>query len=254
MLESAGERTSKLPVMRDKPCYGTLRGTHLVKVAGYLGCSASPCAYTCSQEYTGQAQTSATFTRACCVPCTPTVRSVSTRCLRAVWSFSTRGRPLCDPVLSPPEVACLHLSSYSCLVVLQPQPEVCALPEPAPAKPHPATPATPGLALPASPAPATPATPGLALPASPAPATPATPGLALPASPAPATPATPGLALPASPAPATPATPGLALPQPANPPLPGQAMPAFQTCHTWSGTAPALFAGLTAPSFCFCTL
>ncbi|XP_013121166.2 uncharacterized protein LOC102075798 isoform X3 [Oreochromis niloticus] len=41
MLESAGERTSKLPVMRDKPCYGTLRGTHLVKVAGRLP------AYTC---------------------------------------------------------------------------------------------------------------------------------------------------------------------------------------------------------------
>ncbi|KAL4007355.1 hypothetical protein ACER0C_001207 [Sarotherodon galilaeus] len=36
MLESAGERTSKLPVMRDKPCYGTLRGTHLLKVAGSL--------------------------------------------------------------------------------------------------------------------------------------------------------------------------------------------------------------------------
>lgn len=127
----------------------------------------------------------------------------------AIWSFSTRGRPLSGPVLSSLEVACVQLSSYSCLFLLQPQPVVCAPPEPAPAKPHPATPSTPGLAS----------------------MEPPMPGLALLA---PAKSATAGLVLPVSPAPATP---GLALPPPANPPLPGWAMPVFQACHTWSGTA-----------------
>lgn len=127
----------------------------------------------------------------------------------AIWSFSTRGHPLSGPVLSSLEVACVQLSSYSCLFLLQPQPVVCAPPEPAPAKPHPATPSTPGLAS----------------------MEPPMPGLALLA---PAKSATAGLVLPVSPAPATP---GLALPPPANPPLPGWAMPVFQACHTWSGTA-----------------
>lgn len=127
----------------------------------------------------------------------------------AIWSFSTRGRPLSGPVLSSLEVACVQLSSYSCLFLLQPQPVVCAPPEPAPANPHPATPSTPGLAS----------------------MEPPMPGLALLA---PAKSATAGLVLPVSPAPATP---GLALLPPANPPLPSWAMPVFQACHTWSGTA-----------------
>lgn len=33
----------------------------------------------------------------------------------AIWSFSTRGHPLSGPVLSSLEVACVQLSSYSCL-------------------------------------------------------------------------------------------------------------------------------------------
>lgn len=135
----------------------------------------------------------------------------------AVWSFSTRGRPLSGPILSPPEVACVQLSSYSCLFLLQPQPVVCAPPEPALAKPHPAMPSTPGLASMAPPM------PGLALLA-----------LAKSAKAGVAPPATVGLVLPVSPATATPS---LALPSPAKPPLPSWEMPVFQACHTWSGTA-----------------